>query len=102
MVGQLVFIVAVKEGELRFFLVFRRWGLVIAFLCQLLFQAAFTITVHHGFIPVLAKIFSDVLFLCVILSHYHHLAKGLQQDAYAGYYGDKLFQSRFWAINSAK
>jgi len=59
------------------FLVARSGGLVLTFCCQLLFQAALTITVHHGLIPVLTKIFSYIVLIGIILCHYHYLAKGL-------------------------
>jgi len=61
------------------FLVARSGGLVLTFCCQLLFQAAFTITMHHGLIPVLAKIFSDVIFIGIVFGNNYNLTKGLQQ-----------------------
>ncbi len=83
------FCISAKQGHYCFLLlVARRWGLVFSFFGQLLFQAAFTITMHHGFVPVLAKIFGYVIFLRIILRHYHHLVEGLQKDAHKGYYGD--------------
>ena len=71
-------VVGVKKiYHLLTFLILRIWHLFFALLSQFLFEAAFTITMHHGFIPVLAKIFSDVVFVGIILRHYHYLTKGL-------------------------
>lgn len=72
-----------------------RRRLFLAFLCQLLLQAAFTIAVQLWLIPVLAKVFGYVIFLCIIAGHYYHLAEGLQQYAHQGYYGKKLFQKGY-------
>ena len=67
-----------KQGHYLFaFLVAGRWGLVFAFRCKLLFQATLTVAMHHGLIPVLAKVFGYVVFLSIILRYYHHLVKGL-------------------------
>ena len=74
------------------FLVAGRWRLVAGFFCQFLFEAAFTITMHHRLIPVFAEIFGYVVLVGVIFSHYYNLAKGLQQYAYTGYYSYQLFQ----------
>ena len=51
--------------------------LLLAFFCQLLFQAAFTIAVHGWLVPVLAKVFGYVVFIGIVLTQYHNLAKGL-------------------------
>ena len=51
--------------------------LLFAFFCQLLFQAAFTIAMHGWLIPVLTKVFGYVVFIGIILTHYHNLVKGL-------------------------
>jgi len=64
------------------FLVAGRWRLLFASFCQFLFQAAFTIAVHHGLIPVLAKVSRYIVFIGVILRYYHNLAEGLQQYAH--------------------
>ena len=52
-------------------------GLFLAFFGQLLFQAAFTIAMHGWLIPVLTKVFGYVVFIGIILTHYHNLVKGL-------------------------
>ncbi len=51
--------------------------LLFPFFSQLLFQAAFTIAVHRWFIPVLAKVFGNVVFIGIVLTKYHNLIKGL-------------------------
>jgi hypothetical protein len=56
--------------------------------CQLLFEAAFTIAVHHGLAPVLAKVFGYEIFIGIILRYNYNLAKGLQQYAHKGEYGN--------------
>jgi len=78
---------AKKVHYLLVFLIAGRWRLISCFFCQFLFQAAFTIAVHHRFVPVLAKVFSYVVFVGIIFRYYYNLAKGLQQYAYRGYYG---------------
>jgi hypothetical protein len=70
-----------KVYYLLAFLIVRRWRLVTGFFCQFLSQAAFTIAMHHGLIPVLAEVFGYVVFVGVIFSQYYNLAKGLQQYA---------------------
>ena len=64
--------------DLLAFLVSGIWSLLLSFFCQFLFQAAFTIAMHSRFAPVLTKVFGYVIFVGIILRHYHNLVKGLQ------------------------
>ncbi len=66
------------------FLVARIGGLFFGLFGQFLFEAAFTIAMHHGFIPVLAKVFCYVIFIGIILCYDHNLATGLKQNANEG------------------
>ena len=68
---------AKERDHLLAFLITGAGQLLFALLCQFLFEAAFTIAMHHRFIPVLAKIFSNEIFIGIILRHYYNLVKGL-------------------------
>ncbi len=85
-------ITAKKIYDLFIFLIARIGRLFFAFFGQLLFQTALTIAMQHGLVPVLAKVFGDVVFVGVILAHYYNLVKGLQQYADEGEYGDQFLQ----------
>ena len=78
-VGLPVYFYAGTEKIYRVFvlLVAGRWRLVFGLFCQLLFQAAFTIAVHHGLVAVLAEVLCYVVFIGIVLGHDYHLAKGL-------------------------
>ena len=71
----------------------------LALFGQLLFEAAFAITVHHGFVPVLAKVFGNVVFMYIIIGQHYNLAKGLQHDTQEGYYGYQFFQTGIIFVN---
>lgn len=77
--------VGIKEVD-RFlaFLVAGVGSLFFALAGQFSFQAAFTVTVHFGPIPVLTKVFGYVLLVRIIFGHDHHAAKCLEQDAAKG------------------
>jgi hypothetical protein len=49
---------------------------------------------HLRFIAVLTEVFGYIVLVCVKFCHYYNLAKGLQQDAKEGAYGDNFFQGR--------
>ena len=85
-------ITAKKVYYLFIFLIARTGRLFFAFFGQLLFQTALTIAMQHGLVPVLAKVFGDVVFVGVILAYCYNLVKGLQQYAHKGEYGHQFFQ----------
>ena len=68
---------AEKINPMFIFLVAGRWCLVLSLFCQLLFQAALTIAVHHGLVAVLAEVLCYIVFIGIVFGHYYHLAKGL-------------------------
>lgn len=48
---------------------------------------------QFGFVPVFTKIFGYIIFVGIICRYYHHLVKGLEQNAHKGYYGNDFFQN---------
>ena len=85
---------AKERDHLLAFLITGAGQLLFALLCQFLFEAAFTIAMHHGFIAVLAEIFCNEVFIGIVLAYDYNLAEGLQQDTQKGYYGNNLFQKK--------
>jgi hypothetical protein len=73
----LIFNLITKQGDNFIFLVAWRWRLFLALPGKFFLQAAPAVTVHFWFVPVLAKVFCDIVFVGIILSHSHNLAKGL-------------------------
>ena len=69
--------ISIKQIYLFALLILGSGGLLLTFFGEFLFEAAFTIAMHHRFIPVLAKIFSNEIFIGIILRHYYNLVKGL-------------------------
>ena len=85
--------IAVKKiYHLLAFLIAWRRGLVLSFFSKFFLQAALTVTMHFGLIPVLAKVFGYKILIGIILRNNYNLVKGLQQYAEQGDYGNKFFQ----------
>jgi len=66
------------------FLIARIGRLVFALFSKFLFETAFAIAMHHGFIPVLTKIFCYIVLVGIVLRNDHNLTTGLKQDAQEG------------------
>lgn len=55
---------------------------LVVLMCETLVELAAAATVHHGLIPVLTKVFGDIVLVRVEVSNNHHLTEGGGQEGH--------------------